>query len=336
MEQLILPKSKDLIHSEFDVLCINCICYILSIIGSTFSVIWIMMAKGSKAWYEIYERRIINIEKESALGIPQKYQMDKGAPWTLNNSLWSQEPGAYSVSKINILLGQVLRVIWVVISVIHSVLILITMYSFKEDNTSCDIILYMGAPFTILLIVTIAAQKCLTNILKAKQKAKQLNALPKNSPILFMRFLIQRTRSAAVHIDGIAVAESHGLGMLIFIGISPDDTAEDIEYLVKKATQLRIFDDEDGVMNRSILDVGGDIIAVSQFTLMAETKKGNHPSYIRAARPEVAEPLYDEVVRALEERLGRPIGTGHFGADMQVSLTNDGPVTIWIDSKARE
>ena len=167
-----------------------------------------------------------------------------------------------------------------------------------------------------------------------------------------MRFLIQRTRSAAVHIDGIAVAESHGLGMLILIGISPEDTAEDIEYLVKKATQLRIFDDEDGVMNRSILDVGGDIIAVSQFTLMAETKKGNRPSYIRAARPEVAEPLcpsyiraarpevaeplYNEVVRALEERLGRPIGTGRFGADMQASLTNDGPVTIWIDSKARE
>ena len=152
-----------------------------------------------------------------------------------------------------------------------------------------------------------------------------------------MRFLIQRTRSAAVHIDGIAVAESHGLGMLILIGISPDDTAEDIEYLVKKATQLRIFDDEDGVMNRSILDVGGDIIAVSQFTLMAETKKGNRPSYIRAARPEITEPPpYDKVARALEERLGRPIGTGRFGADMQVSLTNDGPVTIWIDSKACE
>ena len=135
---------------------------------------------------------------------------------------------------------------------------------------------------------------------------------------------------AAVHIDGITVAKSHGLGMLILIGISPDDTAEDTEYLVKKATQLRIFDDEDGVMNRSILDVGGDIIAVSQFTLMAETKKGNRPSYIRAARPEVAEPLYREVIRALEERLGRPIGTGRFGADMQVSLTNDGPFTIWI------
>ena len=178
MEQLILPKSKDLIHSEFDTLYINCICYILSIIGSTFSVIWIMMAKGSKAWYEIYERRIINIEKESALGIPQKYQMDKGAPWTLNNSLWSQEPGAYSVSKINILLGQVLRVIWVVISVIHSILILITTYSFKEDNTSCDIILYMGAPFTILLIVTIAAQKCLTNILKSKAKSKAIKRPP--------------------------------------------------------------------------------------------------------------------------------------------------------------
>ncbi len=151
-----------------------------------------------------------------------------------------------------------------------------------------------------------------------------------------MRFLIQRTRSAAVHIDGIAVAESHDLGMLILIGIAPDDTAEDIDYLVKKATQLRIFDDEDGVMNRSILDIEGDIIAVSQFTLMADTKKGNRPSYIRAARPEVAEPIYREVVRTLEARLGRPIDTGRFGADMQVTLTNDGPVTIWLDSKARE
>lgn len=151
-----------------------------------------------------------------------------------------------------------------------------------------------------------------------------------------MRFLIQRTRSAAVHIDGTAVAESHRLGMLILIGIALDDTTEDIDYLVKKATQLRIFDDEDGVMNRNILDIEGDIIAVSQFTLMAETKKGNRPSYIRAARPEVAELIYRKVVRALEARLGHPIGTGRFGADMQVTLTNDGPVTIWLDSKARE
>lgn len=151
-----------------------------------------------------------------------------------------------------------------------------------------------------------------------------------------MRFLIQRTRSAAVHIDGTAVAESHRLGMLILIGIALDDTTEDIDYLVKKATQLRIFDDEDGVMNRNILDIEGDIIAVSQFTLMAETKKGNRPSYIRAARPEVAELIYRKVVRALEARLGHPIGTGRFGADMQVTLTNDGPATIWLDSKARE
>lgn len=151
-----------------------------------------------------------------------------------------------------------------------------------------------------------------------------------------MRFLIQRTRSAAVHINGIAVTESHRLGILILIGIALDDTTEDIDYLVKKATQLRIFDDEDGVMNRSILDIEGDIIAVSQFTLMAETKKGNRPSYIRAARPEVAELIYRKVVRALEARLGHPIGTGRFGADMQVTLTNDGPVTIWLDSKARE
>ena len=151
-----------------------------------------------------------------------------------------------------------------------------------------------------------------------------------------MRFLIQRTRSAAVHIDGTAVAESHRLGMLILIGIALDDTTEDIDDLVRKATQLRIFDDEDGVMNRNILDIEGDIIAVSQFTLMAETKKGNRPSYIRAARPEVAELIYRKVVRALEARLDRPIGTGRFGADMQVTLTNDGPVTIWLDSKARE
>ena len=151
-----------------------------------------------------------------------------------------------------------------------------------------------------------------------------------------MRFLIQRTRSSAVHIDGTAVAESHRLGMLILIGIALDDTTEDIDYLVRKATQLRIFNDEDGVMNRNILDIEGDIIAVSQFTLMAETKKGNRPSYIRAARPEVAELIYRKVVRALEARLGRPIGTGRFGADMQVTLTNDGPVTIWLDSKVRE
>ena len=151
-----------------------------------------------------------------------------------------------------------------------------------------------------------------------------------------MRFLIQRTRSAAVHIDGTAVAESHRLGMLILIGIALDDTTEDIDYLVKKATQLRIFDDEDGVMNRNILDIEGDIIAVSQFTLMADTKKGNRPSYIRAARPEVAELIYHKVIRSLEARLGRPISTGRFGTNMQITLTNDGPVTIWIDSKARE
>ena len=151
-----------------------------------------------------------------------------------------------------------------------------------------------------------------------------------------MRFLIQRTRSAAVHIDGTAVAESHRLGMLILIGIALDDTTEDIDYLVKKATQLRIFDDEDGVMNRNILDIEGDIIAVSQFTLMADTKKGNRPSYIRAARPEVAELIYHKVIRSLEARLGRPISTGRFGTNMQITLTNDGPVTIWLDSKARE
>ena len=104
---------------------------------------------------------------------------------------------------------------------------------------------------------------------------------------------------------------------------------------MSKALQLRIFDDEAGVMNRSVLEVGGEVTVVSQFTLMADTHKGNRPSYIRAARPEQSEPLYNKVVEALQERLGKPIGTGRFGADMQVSLINDGPVTIWIDSQNR-
>ena len=150
-----------------------------------------------------------------------------------------------------------------------------------------------------------------------------------------MRFLIQRTRSVSVHIEGVPVAETSRPGMLILVGITPEDTEADIHYLVSKALQLRIFDDEAGVMNCSVLEVGGEVTVVSQFTLLADTHKGNRPSYIRAARPEQSEPLYNKVVEALQERLGKPIGTGRFGAYMQVSLVNDGPVTIWIDSQNR-
>ena len=123
--------------------------------------------------------------------------------------------------------------------------------------------------------------------------------------------------------------------MLILVGITPEDTEADIHYLASKALQLRIFDDEAGGMNRSVLEVGGEVTVVSQFTLLADTHKGNRPSYLRAARGEQAEPLYNKVVQTLQERLGKPVGTGRFGADMQVSLVNDGPVTIWIDSQNR-
>ena len=150
-----------------------------------------------------------------------------------------------------------------------------------------------------------------------------------------MRIVIQRVLNASVSINN-EVHSAISKGFLLLVGVTQTDTQEDVEWLANKVCSLRVFDDEEGVMNRSILDIEGDIIAVSQFTLMAETKKGNRPSYIRAARPEVAEPIYHEVVRSLEARLGHPIGTGRFGADMQVTLTNDGPVTIWLDSKTRE
>ena len=125
-------------------------------------------------------------------------------------------------------------------------------------------------------------------------------------------------------------------GMLILLGIEDADTQEDIEWLCRKVIGLRIFDDAEGVMNRNILDAGGDIIVVSQFTLMASTKKGNRPSYIRAARPETAIPLYEAFCQHLSTLLGKPVGTGEFGADMLVSLLNDGPVTICIDTKNKE
>lgn len=147
-----------------------------------------------------------------------------------------------------------------------------------------------------------------------------------------MRVVIQRVSSASVTIAG-AVKSSIGPGLLILLGVGHDDDESDIDYLVKKSSALRIFDDENGVMNRSVIDVGGDVIVVSQFTLMASTKKGNRPSYIEAAGHEKAIPLYEEFCRRMSAAIGKPVGTGEFGADMKVALVNDGPVTICIDSK---
>ena len=150
-----------------------------------------------------------------------------------------------------------------------------------------------------------------------------------------MRVLIQRVLRSSVTIDGVEHARI-GRGMLILVGIEATDNDEDIEWLTGKITRLRIFDDPQGVMNLDVMQTGGDILVVSQFTLHASTKKGNRPSYIRAARPEVSEPLYEKFVQALETVTGKKVGTGVFGADMKVELVNDGPVTIWIDSRNRE
>ena len=150
-----------------------------------------------------------------------------------------------------------------------------------------------------------------------------------------MRVVIQRVLEASVSISG-TVTASIGPGLMVLLGICEEDGHEDIEWLVRKIAALRVFDDAAGVMNRSVVDAGGDVLVVSQFTLMASTKKGNRPAYIRAARPEVAIPLYEQFCAALEAALGKPVPTGTFGADMQVSLVNDGPVTICIDTKNKE
>ena len=150
-----------------------------------------------------------------------------------------------------------------------------------------------------------------------------------------MRVVIQRVSSASVTIDG-AVRSQIGPGLLVLLGVGHDDDTADIDYLVKKTAGLRIFDDENGVMNRSVVDIEGDVLVVSQFTLMASTKKGNRPSYIEAAGHEKAIPLYEEFCEALSLAIGKPVGTGEFGADMKVALVNDGPVTICIDTKNRE
>lgn len=150
-----------------------------------------------------------------------------------------------------------------------------------------------------------------------------------------MRALIQRVSQASVKIDG-DIKSAIERGLLILLGIENEDTVEDIDFLCKKAVNLRIFDDENGVMNKSILEVDGEILVVSQFTLHASTKKGNRPSYIKAAKPDISIPLYETLCQRLSELLGKKVKTGTFGADMKVALINDGPVTIWLDSKNKE
>ncbi len=150
-----------------------------------------------------------------------------------------------------------------------------------------------------------------------------------------MRAVIQRVSRASVTIEG-KVNAAIGKGLLVLLGIEDADTEEDISWLSGKIVNLRIFDDANGVMNESVLDQGGDIVLVSQFTLHASTKKGNRPSYIRASKPEIAIPIYEKMIQQLTTDLGKPIGTGIFGADMKVELLNDGPVTIVMDTKGKE
>ena len=150
-----------------------------------------------------------------------------------------------------------------------------------------------------------------------------------------MRAVIQRVRHARVTVEG-QVTGAIGAGLLVLAGVTDGDTAEDRGWLARKIVQMRLFDDAAGVMNRSVQDAGGDVLAVSQFTLFASTRKGNRPSYSAAARPEVARLAFDAFVAELAQLLGRPVPTGVFGAMMQVELVNDGPVTILLDSRARE
>lgn len=150
-----------------------------------------------------------------------------------------------------------------------------------------------------------------------------------------MRIVIQRVTEANVKVEG-KICGKIGHGLLILVGIEESDSNDDIEWLCKKIVNMRIFDDENGIMNKSIIDIDGNILAISQFTLMAQTKKGNRPSYIRAAKPEISKPLYDEFCKKLSLELGKTVERGIFGADMKVSLLNDGPVTILMDTKNKE
>lgn len=150
-----------------------------------------------------------------------------------------------------------------------------------------------------------------------------------------MRIVIQRVTEANVKVEG-KICGKIGHGLLILVGIEESDSNDDIEWLCKKIVNLRIFDDENGIMNKSIIDIDGNILAISQFTLMAQTKKGNRPSYIRAVKPEISKPLYNEFCKKLSLELGKTVERGIFGADMKVSLLNDGPVTILMDTKNKE
>ncbi len=150
-----------------------------------------------------------------------------------------------------------------------------------------------------------------------------------------MRLVLQRVTEASVKVDGLIVGAINN-GLMILVGIEDADTQEDIEWLAGKASNLRIFDDADGVMNLSVKEVHGDILLISQFTLHASTKKGNRPSYIHVSKPPVAIPLYEAMIQQLEKEMGKPIQTGQFGADMKVSLINNGPVTIILDSKNKD
>lgn len=150
-----------------------------------------------------------------------------------------------------------------------------------------------------------------------------------------MRLVIQRVSRASVTVDG-EIKSSINHGLMVLVGVEHGDTLDDVKWLVGKTVALRIFDDENGVMNRSVIDAGGEVLAVSQFTLTASTRKGNRPSYIRAAGHDVAVPLYEAYCNQISEATGKPAGKGVFGADMKVELVNDGPVTIIIDSKLKE
>ena len=150
-----------------------------------------------------------------------------------------------------------------------------------------------------------------------------------------MRLLIQRVKNASVSVGGVELSRI-GQGLLVLVGVGVEDTDEDMEYLAGKLVRLRIFDDEQGVMNLDVRQVGGEVLVVSQFTMQASTRKGNRPSYVRAAPEAVSRPMYERFTARVAELLGREVPTGEFGADMQVALVNDGPVTIWIDSKMRD
>jgi D-aminoacyl-tRNA deacylase len=171
-------------------------------------------------------------------------------------------------------------------------------------------------------------------------RIKSIYTINLNAKLLFRFFegmiaVVQRVSESAVSING-EIKASIGTGVMLLLGIEAADNDEDIEWLSRKVTNLRIFADEGGVMNKSLLEIGGDALVISQFTLQASTKKGNRPSYIKAARPEVAILLYEKFIEQLSMDVGKPISTGEFGADMKVSLINDGPVTILIDTKNKK